>query len=326
MDKIDINQVEITSLCHIRGQPQVIETLSVNLRAYYNIRATSRNSPPTFGPVLFGGPTGAGKTLVARALHAELANIKWVETNGETVNHRLELCSILMHADENTTVFIDEAQGMNAKTQHLLLTAISERKLYVPAGIYTSRSQAIPLSNFTLILATTHEYLLQEALRNRMRIYCRFTYYTLEDLIEIVRQRAHALQWPYESEEVLTIIAQRAKGIPRLALNTNLQMCWNVTKSCDREMITLADVHAAFRYLQIDELGLDELDRSYLRILEEYGQVSLSVLSSKLSLPAATIQRVVEPYLLKEGFILKQKSSLREITAKGKKHIGNISP
>ena len=320
----DINQVSITSLGHIQGQAQVVDNLKINLRAYFNIRSSSGNSHLSFGPVILCGPSGTGKTLVAKVIHAELGNLKLLETNGESVNKKLDLFSLLIHADENTTLFIDEAQGMNTKTQHVLLTALSEKKLYVPIGICSPRSCTIPLANFTMILATTHEYLLQDALRNRMRIYCRFNYYSLDNLVAIARQRAHALRWPYESDEVLAIVARRAKGIPRLALNINLQMCWNVTKSHDREVITLADVHEAFHHLQIDDLGLDQLDRSYLAILREHGPASLSVLSSKLSLPTLTIQRVVEPYLLKESFIRKDKTFVRVITEKGRNHLENL--
>ena len=84
-------------------------------------------------------------------------------------------------------------------------------------------------------------------------------------------------------------------------------MCWNVAKSNDRDLITLDDVREAFHHLQIDELGLDSLDRSYLKTLLECGTLPLNVLNSKLSLPALTLQRVVELYLLKEGFIMKDR-------------------
>lgn len=321
----DVNQVRFTSLSHIQGQPQVVKTLKVNLRAYFNIRATLGNANLSFGPVILCGPSGTGKTIIARALHKELGNEKLVEINGVTVNNKMELFSILINANADTTIFIDEAQGMNSKAQHILLTALSERKIYVPAFIASTSSYTIPLASFTMILATTHEYMLQHALRNRMRIYCRFVYYSIEDLFEIVRQRANALHWRYESDEVLRIIAQRAKKTPRLALNTNLQTCWYVVKSHDRDVITLKDVYEAFCHLQIDELGLDKVDRAYLEVLLEGGRSSLGVLSSKISLPALTIQRVIEPYLLKEGFIIKDKSAVRIITPKGKKHIENTS-
>jgi Holliday junction DNA helicase RuvB len=158
-----------------------------------------------------------------------------------------------------------------------------------------------------------------------MRIYCRFDYYSDEDLNEIVRQRADALKWQYESDDVLRIIAKAAKKTPRLALHRNLQTCWNVARSHERDVLTLADVNEAFRLLQIDDLGLDQLDRSYLKILSENGRLSLGVLSSKLSQPALTIQRVVEPYLLKENFVTKTTASVRVITEKGIKHLENKS-
>ena len=99
-----------------------------------------------------------------------------------------------------------------------------------------------------------------------------------------------------------------------------------MAQSCGRDVITLEDVREAFYHLQIDELGLDQLDRSYLEILLECGQSTLGVLSSKLSLPALTIQRVVEPYLLEEGYVTKGRSSVRLITEKGRKHVESTSP
>ena len=319
----DINQVQIQSLSNIHGQTQVIENIKVNLRAYFNTRSSNGSCGLSFGPVILCGPSGTGKTMVAKAIHTELGNLNLIETNGEAINNKSELFSILVDADENTTVFIDESQGMNSKAQHILLTALSERRLYVPAGMAAMQSRAVFLDTFTTILATTHEYLLQDALRNRMRIYCRFNYYSLADLIQIVRQRANALNWQYKSDEVLRTIAQRAKQTPRLALNTNLQMCWNVTRSHDRDVITIEDVREAFHHLQIDTLGLDKLDRSYLEVLLECGRIPLGVIGSKLSLPSLTLQRVVEPYLFKEDLITKDKSSLRIITEKGRKHMNN---
>jgi Holliday junction DNA helicase RuvB len=321
----DVNQVKITSLSQIRGQQQVIDNLEVNLRAHFNIASAAGGSNLSLGPVILCGPPGTGKTLVAQVIHAALGNLKFVETNGVTVNNKLELFSILINADDYTTFFVDEAQALNSKAQHILLTALSEKKLYIPAGISSACSYTIPLANFTFIMATTHEYLIQDALRNRMRIYCRFDYYSIDDLVEIIRQRVHALNWQYESDEVLEIIAQASKKIPRLALHRNLQTCWHVARSHDRDVITLTDVQEAFSHLQIDRLGLDQLDRSYLEILMESGPLSLGVLSSKLSLPALTIQRVVEPYLLKEDFITKTRASVRVITEKGIKHIEDSS-
>ena len=234
-----------------------------------------------------------------------------------------ELVSILLSATEDTTVFIDECQGMNSRSQHILLTALSEKVLYVPRGTAKKKKQVIPLENFTLLLATTHEYYLQDALRNRIRIYCRFEHYNLNDLVEIIRQRTLALKWDIESEQVLVEIAKRSKKTPRIALNRNLQMCWNVCSSQGRELITIDDVYEAFRLLNIDSLGLDELERNYLKILQQYGPTPLNVISSKLALPTQTIKTVLETYLLQENLIEKTKCSHRAITPFAQEHLGS---
>jgi len=158
-------------------------------------------------------------------------------------------------------------------------------------------------------------------LLSRMRIYCRFSHYSVENLIEIVKQRADALKWKYDSDLVLRMVAERAKQIPRLALNRNLQMAWSVCVSHDRDIITLDDVQEAFSLLQVDELGLDQLERSYLRILSETGTTKLNVVSSKLGLPRQTISNVIESVLLRLELIEKGKCSERIITDKGRTHL-----
>jgi len=314
----DINQIEITSLSHIKGQPQVQELLRVNIDAYFQNRANNGNS--SFGPAILLGPSGVGKTLTAKAIHSELANLNLVESNGEMLNNTAELTSVLLTADDNTTIFIDECQALNSKAQHLLLTAISEKKLYVPRGKAKNVKREIPLANIVYIMASTSEFQLQGALRNRMRIYCRFDYYSIDDLTGIVKQRADALGWEYESIDVLRELASRARQTPRLALNRNLQMAWNVCSSHDRTTITMEDVTEAFRLLQIDSLGLDSLPREYLKQLAKHDSMKLNVLASKLALPRQTIASVIEPYLLRME-LLEKKGSDRAITAKGRNHL-----
>jgi holliday junction DNA helicase RuvB len=315
----DINQVQPVLLSHIKGQKQVINALQVYMDAYFKIRATSPTPNASFGPVALVGPSGTGKTLVAQAVHAELGNLRRCQTNGQILNQRGELSSLFLNADEHTTIFIDEAHGLNTKSQNILLTVISEGFLPVP-GV----RHVIPLKPFTLIIATTHEYLLQDALRNRVRIYCRFRHYSVPDLVEIVRQRANTLGWKCESEEVLRRIASRAKGTARLALNRNLQMCWQVSQSNDRHCITAQDVHEAFHHLQVDALGLEEIDRQYLQVLARGEYTALNVVSSQLGLPSKTIQDVIEPYLIREQFVTKNSNSMRGLTLKAKQHLKTI--
>jgi Holliday junction DNA helicase RuvB len=317
----DVNQIKINSLNKVHGQPDVVKMLQLNLDSYWQARSKAKpENMPQFGPVLLVGPSGCGKSMVAQALHCELGNLNLIEVNGEMINSVSEISGILMRADENTTVFVDEAQAANTKIQHILLTAISERKLYVPRGNSTKSSYTVPLANHILILASTHEHLLQAALLNRMRIYCRFNYYSNEDLANIVKKYADSLGWKYETEEIFKVISERSKQTPRLAINRNLQFLWNVTLSHGRDCMTMADVQEAFvEMLKIDELGLDTLDRSYLRALLS-GANRLNILSSRTGLPSATLTTVVEPYLLRAMLIDKDGSN-RVLTEKGRKHI-----
>lgn len=317
----DVNQTEITSLNHIHGNPLLVELLRTSLDAYFQNRAI-REDKTTFGPVLLVGPSGTGKTAIAKAIHCELANLKFVESNGEMLNSSAELTHILLTANHDTTILIDEAQALNSKNQHILLTAISEHILFAPRK-GSSRKTAIPLADFTLLFASTHEFQIFDALRNRIRLLCRTDYSDNNTLADILAQRAYALGWEIESKEVLLEIGKRSKSTPRIALQRNLQMAWNIASSHGRTVITMGDVKKAFHLLQIDELGLDSIERNYLKELSKHKNMKLNVIASKLGLPTRTISSVIEPYMLRQELIFKDGSN-RVITEKGKAHIENI--
>jgi holliday junction DNA helicase RuvB len=320
----DVNQVQITSLSKIRGQTKVTDLLRVNLDSHFQSR--SQGKPSTFGPVLLCGPSGTGKSLVAKAIHAELGNTELLETNGEMLSNAYELISILVSATGNTSIFVDEAQGMSQRSMHIWLTALSERVVYLPQQ-GSKRRRVIPLENFAVLMATTHEYCLSDALRNRFRIYCRFEYYSLNDLVGILRQRCRALGWGVESDDVLMEIAKRSKKTPRIALNRNLQMAWSVCCAQGRTTITMEDTFQAFRFLNINnEWGLDELENNYLKVLRDNGPTALNMISSKLSLPVQTIRTVLEPYLIQEGFVAKESNSHRKLTQIAEDHLERLEP
>jgi Holliday junction DNA helicase RuvB len=301
------------------GQNQVRRTLDMWIKAHFKARAKYNSNEIQFGPLLFTGPSGTGKTMLANIVHCELGNDKYLETNGGAINKVSDLYSLLMSADNNSTVLIDEMQSMNAKTQQILLTAISERKIYLSTS--GKQNCTIDLANYCLILATTHPSKLLSALRNRMRIYCQFETYTIDEICQILSQRLYSLNWKYQSSEILQMIAKRSKGIPRIALNRYLQTCWNVALSNDHDIVTTEDVNQAFQLLQIDEHGLNKNDRVYLNILHELGQSPLNIISSKMDESSETIRKVIEPYLLREGFMTKHRNAIRQITEKGIEHI-----
>lgn len=237
------------------------------------------------------------------------------------LNSSAELAHILLTSDNDTTILIDEAQSLSRKNQNILLTAISEHILFAHTG-KSARKQAIPLADFTLLFASTHEFQLQDALRNRARLICRTDYYDNDTLADILGQRAYALGWEIESKDVLIEIGKRSKATPRIAIQRNLQMAWNIACSNNRTIITMDDVNKAFHLLQIDELGLDAIERNYLKELMKHKAMKLNVIASKLGLPSQTISSVIEPYLLRQELIQKDGSN-RVITEKGKTHIQN---
>lgn len=318
--KTDVNQYEVDSIYQLRIDPTLRELLHISIDSFFQNKAKDPENT-SYGPLALLGPSGCGKSLIAKAVHRTLLNKHLIEANGESLNSIPELTSALMTATNDTTIFIDEAQALNTKAQHLLLTGISEKKIYAPRrnskGKFT-----IPLASFSLILASTHEFQLQDALRNRMRICCRLDYYSVEELTEIVKQRADMLGWKYESIEVLKELASRSKQVPRLAINRNLQMAQNVSMSNGNEVITMQDALQALKLLQVDHLGLDQLERNYLKELAKQGKMKLNVLASKLGLPRNTISSVLEPYLLRTELISKDGSD-RVITDKGKAHLEN---
>ena len=324
-EKTSVSQIEITRLDQIKGQEGVTNKLKVHLGAHSKIFSITVDVDLPFGPVILVGPLGTGKTSVAKAIHSERHNTHWLQTNGAMLNTPRKLLTTLLNADDDTTICIDEAHKMSPKTQHILTSAISTRALPNSDGQEQTR-HSVSLRNYTLILLTTHEYLLTPFLRKQIKITCRFDYYSVKDIVEIVRQRAVALGWQLDSKSIAKMIAERSKGTVKQALNVNLQMCREVSLYFGHESITIPDVYSAFNCLQIDELGLDSNDRNYLNMLAHNNHASLSTISSKLGVPSKTILELIEPYLIKENFVTVDQHSMRILTDKGVRHMMPDSP
>jgi len=314
-----IQQATPQTLDHIIGQPLLVENLKVYISAYWNDRAEGRTS--SLPPILLCSPPSGGKTTVANCIHNELANSKLIETIGESLNQLTEIYDICMEADD-TTVFVDEFQGMGSAAMHLWLKILSEGKLSISKGKSGRKTYTIPVAKgITFIFATTHEYCISSALRSRLRTF-RFDEYSEQGILQILQQRASSLKWEVSNEECLSYIAQRSKFMPRLAL-ANLQNSYNVCRSVNREVITIDDIKKAFRLSQSDNpLGLDKLDMQYLTILHDNCTSKLNVIASRIGIPTRTVQEVIEPFLLKNGLIDKRNSD-RLLTECGRNFVEN---
>jgi len=310
---IEIAEASPPTLDHFLGQRQVVEQLRVALAAYWADRAAGR--PVAFGGILMSGPPGVGKTTIARILAAELGGTL-KETLGQALGLFEDIYAVLLEANDDTVLFVDEAHLLCPHAQTTLFRAVEERKLLVPRSMLSNKFTTVPLSRFTLALATTDPQGILAPLRERMSLVLQFSYYSVDELTELCRQRANALQWEAEPEVFLEI-ARRSKQVPRLALRL-LQSCRRTTRAENQDRITVQHFHRTLLLEGLHpELGLDKAEQAYLRALAETdGKARLSLLASRLGLPARNLSQVTEAFLLREGLITRSDVG-RSLTDKG---------
>ena len=306
----EINDVTPTSLSHIVGQRSVLEQVKVAVEAAF---ADDRKFDHA---LLVGGP-GLGKTQTAAVIASEMAG-EFHEVLGQSIKNPGDLNAVLLAAKNKDIVHVDEAHELKKEYQTALYRAIEGRKLFIQGR--SSQVQSIPLADFTLLLSTTDEYCLLQPLRDRMKLVLRFQFYAEEELTILLRQRSRALNWVID-EAVFPLIAQRARGTPRLALRL-LQSARRVCRSEGERTITLAHLERACLLEGIDFLGLGPTEQQYLRILAE-GDSRLNVIASRLGLPPRTVSQVTESFLIRAGFVVKDNQGLRQLTALGREHLVN---
>jgi Holliday junction DNA helicase RuvB len=306
----DSGDVRPSSLSHLIGQDHVKSVVSTTLDYCFQDQCPFPHS-------LMLGPPGVGKTALAKVIAEEAAS-GFHEVLGSAITSPAEFFSVLMRAQDLDIVFIDEAHLLESAYQHTLLIAIDERRVYLPNS-NGNAPQSINLGKFSLIGATTDEHKLIRPLVDRFKLLLRFQYYSVAELAEIVRTRAKGLGWPLQSD-VAEPIAQKAKGVPRLAIRL-LQSSWRCCRAVGDHVITTEHLERACLLEQIDPLGLDATEQQYLRCLAD-GPLRLNMLASMLGLPSKTISAVTESYLIRSGLVTKDKQGLRMLTAKGMEHVG----
>ncbi|MBV9027700.1 MAG: Holliday junction branch migration DNA helicase RuvB [Candidatus Eremiobacteraeota bacterium] len=297
------------------GQQRVVENLRIS------IDAAKRRAEP-LEHVLFYGPPGLGKTTLAGLIARELgANFR--PTSGPTLEKPKDLVGILTALDDGDVFFVDEVHRLGRVVEEFLYPAMEEFQIdfVVDRGAY-AKTLKLPLRRFTLVGATTRAGMLSAPLRERFGIVQHLDYYPPEDLERIVRRSAGVLAVPIDSDAAQTI-ARRSRGTPRIA-NRLLRRVRDYAEVRSDGRITAAVADEALEREGVDELGLDRLDRAFLRtIVEQYrgGPVGIAAIAATLTEDAETLEDVVEPFLLKEGFVTRTASG-RRATAQAYRHLG----
>jgi holliday junction DNA helicase RuvB len=301
------------------GQEQLREQLAVAIEA-------SAARGDALDHLLLAGPPGLGKTSLAQIVAAEL-DVPFVQTAGPALERKGDIAAFLTALEPRSVFFVDEIHRLARTLEETFYPAMEDRRLPITVGQGAgARVVTLELPPFTLIGATTRAGLLTTPLRDRFGIQARLEPYTVEQLAVIVRRSAGILEVELEERGALAIAA-RSRGTPRVA-NRLLKRVRDYAEVRMEGVVTAAAADAALELLEVDELGLDRLDREILSaICTKFsgGPVGLSTLAVAVGEEQDTIEDVYEPYLLQQGLI-KRTPRGRAATPAAFAHLGLDSP
>jgi Holliday junction DNA helicase RuvB len=302
-------------LREIIGQKAVVQRLNIVLNS-----CKKKREP--LSHILFDGPPGLGKTTFARVLPNELGTPIQM-TSGPALTNPKDLMPYLTNAEEGSVLFIDEIHRMPRVVEEFIYPAMEDFRIDIVLGEgINARTINMPLKRFTLIGATTRSGLLSSPMRDRFKMHEHLEFYTVEELAEIVRINARKLQTPITDDAALEL-ARRSRGTPRIA---NARLWWTrhyATSEADGH-ITLDIARAALQMAGVDREGLDKQDCRYLETLIgvfDGGPTGVEALAATMNLPVDTLSDEVEPYLLREQFVIRTPRG-RMATPKAYEHLG----
>jgi Holliday junction DNA helicase RuvB len=298
------------------GQPDLIERLRIAIEA-----ARARGDPMEH--ILLHGPPGLGKTTLAHVIAAEMGS-RVQATSGPALAKGSDLVATLQRLEHGDVLFIDEVHRLPVTVEEFIYPAMEDFRIDICIeGGLASRIMQLKLKPFTLIAATTRAGLLSSPLRSRFGIVHHLRYYSPQELLVILTRSARLLEMEVSDRAALDSIAHRSRGTPRIA-NRLLRRVRDYAQVRAAGRILPDVVDAALKLESVDHLGLDELDRTYLRTIAttyEGGPVGLEAVAATLNEDAGTLEDVVEPFLLQIGFLARTRRG-RMLTRAAADHLG----
>lgn len=309
------NRLRPLAMDEIVGQRDTIERLKIAIDA-----ARSRDEP--LGHILFDGPPGLGKTTFATVIPTEMKTTVQM-SNGAALKAPKDLIPYLTNLAAGSVLFIDEIHRLPRTVEEYLYTAMEDFRIDIVLGDgVNARTLNLDLQPFSLIGATTRAGMLSARLRDRFQIREHLTYYTIEDLSEILRRNAIKLKFEIDADSLVEI-SKRSRATPRIA-NNRLLWVRDYAQSKHRGKVTPDIAIRAMEMTGIDKLGLDKQDRGYLETLIRVfdgGPAGLEAIAHTMNISSDTLEDEVEPFLLRSELIVRTRRG-RMATPKGYRHLG----
>jgi Holliday junction DNA helicase RuvB len=312
------NNIRPSEIAQFAGQPQTIENLRIFIKA-------AKQRGEALDHILFHGPPGLGKTTLSRIVANEL-NVSIKETSGPVIEKPGDLAGLLTNLEPNDVLFIDEIHRLSNVVEEYLYAAMEDYRIdiMIDSGP-AARSIQIDINPFTLIGATTRSGLLTAPLLSRFGIKSRLEYYDTATLKNILLRSSGILNTKLTSDAAQEI-AGRSRGTPRIA-NGLLRRVRDFAQVLGNGTIDMSITEHSLNALNVDAYGLDEMDNRILStIIDKFkgGPVGITTIATAVGEEPGTLEEVYEPFLIKEGFIMRTARG-REATEKAYKHLGRTT-